>query len=144
MADRRGTSGRGGTATDPPGVNLDDFVVVEQTEQEITRSRLAPSALQPLVDLAMRNLGRKIEQTDVREDGEGNKVRTPHVYTFDEATEYANQLTQLRSRNRLSQKGLSLRILSDPPLSKGKPADDKVRVQFYIINRKTGDGSASA
>lgn len=140
MADRRGQT-RGGVATDAPsGVNLEDFEVVDTTA-EITRSRLEPSEYEPLVDLAMRNLGRKIEETrPVIENGEpkigenGKPVRTPRVYTYDEAKAYEAALVQLRARKRLPDRGLSLRILGQPALSKIKPGDE-VRMQFYIINR---------
>ena len=150
MAERRGTSTRGGVATDPASsVNLDDFAVVE-TGQEITRSRLEPSEYEPLVDLAIRNLGRKIEETRPVMDGDkpkvdenGKQVRAPRVYSYDEAKAYEAALVQLRSRKRLPDRGLSLRILGQPALSKIKPGDE-VRMQFYIINRNAGKDGQTA
>lgn len=162
MAKREGSGGRGGVATDAPdGFNLDDFAVVQEAE-ELSRSRVAPSHVQPLIDLAREHLGQKIEKRDVvpvlddegnpvyqmttNDDGseqavtddEGNPVpqmeRRPHVYSKSEAEKYTAELRNAATRNRLPARRLSLRIVTDPPMAKTTDSDE-IRVQFYIVGR---------
>lgn len=158
MAERRGTGGRGGPGTLSEELSMDDFAPVAESS-ELNRSRTAPSKLQPLVDMARSQPGRKFERTvsvpatdgdgspvfETNEDGtpvadgDGNPipkmVREPHTYTLDAAKAFAAELRNVGNRNHLSVKRLSLRIVADPPLAKAT-ASDEIRVQFYIVSRK--------
>ena len=156
MARKDGTGGRGGTGNE--GFDASAFALVEETE-ELSRSRTAPSELQPLVDMAKANPNRKFERTDevqatdengdarwemndegtdyARDEG-GNPIpvmtRVPHVYKLEEAKKFAAELRNVGNRNRLPAKRLSLRIVADPPLAKATESDE-IRVQFYIVQR---------
>jgi hypothetical protein len=146
MADRRkdDTGGRGGEG--PAAVqdfSLDDFEVVEPTQE---LSRAEPAKYQPLVEKAIANLGRKIERTDpVMEPGKdgqppkpklgenGKPIREPHRYTKAEALQYEADLRATQQRMKLTTQRLSLRINSDPSLSKAND-NDSIRMQFYVIS----------
>jgi hypothetical protein len=150
-ADRReqGTGGRGSTGA-LPDVSVDEFGVVDEAA-ELSRSRTEPSKVQPLIDLARSQLGRRFERTDVvMENGapklneDGQPVRVPHQYTLEAAEEFAGQLRNAAQRNKLPQKRLSLRIVSEPSLTQVKDGKAKppIRVQFYIVGRKPTEASA--
>lgn len=152
----QGSGGRGGYADG--GIDISAFAVVE-VDEELNRSRTPASELQPLVDMAKQNIGRKFERTDTvqatdqetgellwetGEDGapvmddQGNPipvmVRVPHVYKLEEAKAFAAELRNVGNRNRLPARRLSLRVVADPPLAKAQE-NDELRVQFYIVRR---------
>lgn len=143
--DRSNTGGRGGEGpAEVSDFNLDDFVVIEKdSSQELSRSRTAPSKFQPLIDLARKNLSRKIERTQPVMDGEGNATgeREPMTYSREEAQAYVSELNNLRNRNKLPAKRLSLRIVSDPSIA-SMGDGDRTRVQFYIVGRKPTEETA--
>lgn len=151
----QGSGGRGGYADG--GIDLSAFAVVE-VDDELSRSRTPASELQPLVDMARQNIGRKFERTDTvqatdddgapvwetHEDGsqvigdDGQPIpvmiRVPHVYKLEEAKTFAAELRNVGNRNRLPARRLSLRVVADPPLAKAQE-NDELRVQFYIVRR---------
>jgi hypothetical protein len=148
MAERRGTGGQGGTgAAAVDDFSMDDFAVIPQGDaRELSRSRVAPSKVQPLIDLARDNLGQKIEWTvPVMENGEakrdeetGRVIREPRVYTKAEAEAFSADLRNAANRNKLPARRLSLRIVTEPPLAKAKDTD-KIKVQFYIVGRSPNE-----
>jgi hypothetical protein len=162
--DSEGTGGRGGAGQYPAELSPDDFVVADESSgiTELDRTRSAPSELQPLVDKARKNLGKKIARSslvpveengqpvyeldevgEVRLDEEGNPVpkmqRVERAYSYEEAEHFAAGLRNVANRNKLPAKGYSLRIVSQPPLSKAKtmePKPEGILVQFYVIRTR--------
>jgi hypothetical protein len=159
-----GSGGRGGYADS--GIDLEAFAVVAEDE-ELSRSRVAPSELQPLVDMARQNIGRKFERTDPVQDTDENgeplweadedgnpkmdengnpvpvMVRVPHIYKLEEAKAFAADLRNVGNRNKLPARRLSLRVVADPPLAKATE-EDEIRVQFYIVGRTPQEQPQSA
>jgi hypothetical protein len=140
MANERRSGGRGGVATDAPGLDLGDFVVVKK-DQELSRSDLPPSQYTPLVELARANLNQKIERTRVVMDPEtseprthedGTPIREPITYTKAEAQAFKDELRAAADRLKITKVRQSLRIVMDPKLDKA-PDEGPIRVQFYVI-----------
>lgn len=155
----QGTGGRGSLST-LEDFSVEEFEVVPEDEA-LTRSTVAPSKLQPLIDKAREHQGRKMERRDPVQatdpesgeplfesepDSEGNPVPVwqrhedgrivtqPRTYKKDEAAAFVAELRNAGNRSRLPAKRLSLRIVTDPILSKAQD-DDEIRVQFYIVGR---------
>jgi hypothetical protein len=139
MAERRGTGGRGGTATDAPTFNLEDFAPVRETEK-ISRSTVQPSAYRPLVELALANMGEHIEHSQpTGEDG----AREPVTYSKDEAQKLFDGLRAAADQMKLPASRRSLRIVTDPKLGEAKD-EDRIRVQWYAIRLKSASDANQA
>jgi hypothetical protein len=140
MAERRGSGGRGGVATDAPAFNLEDFQPVK-TEEKISRSATQPSAYRPLVELALANMEEYIEHRQpAGEDG----TREPVTYSKDEAQQLFDNLRAAADQMKLPASRRSLRIVTLPKLSEAKD-DDRIRVQWYVIRLKSAsDGKPTS
>lgn len=147
MANERRSGGRGGVATDPASLDLEDFQIVPKAK-ELSRGSTTPTEYAPLVEFAVANLNQKIERTrkvmdpetnEPRVDEAGNAIREPVTYTKTEALAFYEALRTEANRQKLTKARKSLRRVFDPdPRADDATEEGPYRVQFYVIPMGAG------